>query len=567
MMMMIVDENFDETLDEMLTQSKSSSGRQLMAAKSNGHISKLCNFLNDFSQYSSKLENIDYNRLLNVFSILRNICISSFANAQAIAEYNIQASCIHICKSEVLTNIYNNKSNVEDTTYQTSSSLCIAICQFYSNFVANGSRFSYYLLTNEQLTTTISPEIVISYEEFLQLHKHKNININNIFNDLIAYSMKTKSRKALAACISTLYISMRYEDNLGRAFLHYFCNNRSLLCQILLSIMTPFNQTVASAPEAAESDPVMEWIHIWILYMLQRNKISTIFNCIEPTIALTNLPGHFSHEQLILLQVIEQLFEDSSCNEVVSNVFKAIQHDQPFTPVEDNPSYDLFTLSKTIAAKLVSINIFGDKTSEEQGEVEEDVRMLADLNRDGVPIALEVISSVLSLFEYSTQAAARALKTALVDINLVQFCGTCLSHYKSPIPIVTDIDTQSGLKYRGEESLEDVAILGVKRRTICAVLQLLGNIVHKCTEAQDALRECGAFASVLSLCGTDFHNPLSREWAILCVRNACADNIANQSFVDSLRPKGAIVDDRLAAMGVTVQINAETGQFQFNQTK
>lgn len=66
---------------------------------------------------------------------------------------------------------------------------------------------------------------------------------------------------------------------------------------------------------------------------------------------------------------------------------------------------------------------------------------------------------------------------------------------------------------------------------------------------------------MLSNCGTDFQNPFAREWAILCVRNACDNSQGNQDFVASLRPQGAtIVDPWLASQGLSVAIDKDTGK-------
>jgi hypothetical protein len=73
--------------------------------------------------------------------------------------------------------------------------------------------------------------------------------------------------------------------------------------------------------------------------------------------------------------------------------------------------------------------------------------------------------------------------------------------------------------------------------------------------------ESGALAAVLSHCATDFENPISREWALLCVRNACEDCPANQAFIDQLRPQEVkLLDERLVQQGMQVEMT-ETGKF------
>lgn len=78
------------------------------------------------------------------------------------------------------------------------------------------------------------------------------------------------------------------------------------------------------------------------------------------------------------------------------------------------------------------------------------------------------------------------------------------------------------------------------------------------------LRECGGLAEVLSHCATDFENPLAREWALLCVRNACEGNEANQHFIEELRPQDVkIQNEEMKRQGYKVELNSQTGKFKF----
>lgn len=81
------------------------------------------------------------------------------------------------------------------------------------------------------------------------------------------------------------------------------------------------------------------------------------------------------------------------------------------------------------------------------------------------------------------------------------------------------------------------------------------------------MKASGALAAVLSHCGTDFENPISREWALLCVRNACEGHVGNQQFIEDLRPQEAVIqDDKLKAQGMKVEMNPTTGKFKFVQS-
>jgi hypothetical protein len=73
---------------------------------------------------------------------------------------------------------------------------------------------------------------------------------------------------------------------------------------------------------------------------------------------------------------------------------------------------------------------------------------------------------------------------------------------------------------------------------------------------------------VLQNCSTDFENPLSREWALLCIRNACSGNLANQLFIENLKFE-KVVDDGgvLAATGVSIEMDTKTGKFSYKKTR
>lgn len=115
---------------------------------------------------------------------------------------------------------------------------------------------------------------------------------------------------------------------------------------------------------------------------------------------------------------------------------------------------------------------------------------------------------------------------------------------------------------KGGKGVGDVGPLGDVVKT---VLQLLGNLVHGSGAAQDSLRESGALAGVLNHCGTNFDNPLAREWALFCVRNACEGSEANQAFISSLQMQGAhVVNRELKEKGLRVEVCTETGKVKFH---
>ena len=99
-------------------------------------------------------------------------------------------------------------------------------------------------------------------------------------------------------------------------------------------------------------------------------------------------------------------------------------------------------------------------------------------------------------------------------------------------------------------------------------LQLLCNLLYGCPFNQTLLRETGGLLEVLSLSATDVLHPLRREWALLCTRNACADNSENQLVIEELTlQKVTVVNEQLKESGLTVDFNPTTGKMQFMNQK
>lgn len=80
------------------------------------------------------------------------------------------------------------------------------------------------------------------------------------------------------------------------------------------------------------------------------------------------------------------------------------------------------------------------------------------------------------------------------------------------------------------------------------------------------MRERDGLPIILSCCQTDFKNPLIREWALLCVKNACENNPRNQAFINELKPQKVLQDEILQAQGITVHLDSTTGKVEFKQT-
>lgn len=97
--------------------------------------------------------------------------------------------------------------------------------------------------------------------------------------------------------------------------------------------------------------------------------------------------------------------------------------------------------------------------------------------------------------------------------------------------------------------------------TLRTAMQLLSNLIYRCEELQDQLRELGGLPVVLSRAATDFASPLMREWALLCLRNACEGNPRNQTFIEGLKLQAVVdKDDIMGKQGVKLDVDKATGK-------
>jgi len=107
-----------------------------------------------------------------------------------------------------------------------------------------------------------------------------------------------------------------------------------------------------------------------------------------------------------------------------------------------------------------------------------------------------------------------------------------------------------------------------KRACLNDLLALLGNLLYRNSSAQDAFRELHGFALVLPHCATNLQSPFTREWAFLCIRNACEGNELSQQYAASLQPQPNTVvlkDEEMQRAGLEVEVDPITKKFVVKQ--
>ena len=168
---------------------------------------------------------------------------------------------------------------------------------------------------------------------------------------------------------------------------------------------------------------------------------------------------------------------------------------------------------------------------------------------------IHLIATALSRY-YSADRGklGQCVRRSLCDSSIIEVCVSLLPKVQRRSALSTDSELLQS---------EQMNIAANELTKIC--LQFLANILYNCREAQDKFRGCGGLAAVLEHCGTNFENPFSREWALFCVKNACENNQESMEFIHGLKPQEVIQDDSLAAHGIKIQLDPNSGTFRFEQ--
>ena len=134
---------------------------------------------------------------------------------------------------------------------------------------------------------------------------------------------------------------------------------------------------------------------------------------------------------------------------------------------------------------------------------------------------VDAITAVLELFaDLTIQGSDAARETIAEDTKLLKFVILCLAN-----PSRLGIAEPATKGTPGPNS------------PISAVLSLrvLANLFANSMKARDEIREIGAIPVILSLAHLDAKRPLLREWGILAIRNLCANNEKNQTYIENLK--------------------------------
>jgi len=96
------------------------------------------------------------------------------------------------------------------------------------------------------------------------------------------------------------------------------------------------------------------------------------------------------------------------------------------------------------------------------------------------------------------------------------------------------------------------------------VLAAIANLVHDDRRAQDQVLAHHTLQALFACSGMDEKSPLSREWALMAVRNLMMDNEDIQEEIRCLEPQGVVDTEEMRKLGVSARFGPG-GKLQVSQ--
>eukprot|EP00602_Paraphysomonas_sp_CaronLab_P007164 CAMPEP_0185032922 /NCGR_PEP_ID=MMETSP1103-20130426/21461_1 /TAXON_ID=36769 /ORGANISM="Paraphysomonas bandaiensis, Strain Caron Lab Isolate" /LENGTH=450 /DNA_ID=CAMNT_0027569009 /DNA_START=76 /DNA_END=1428 /DNA_ORIENTATION=+ len=445
---------------------------------------------------------------------LRNACGGSSSNSDIIIQNGIQ-TCM-----DVLGHYKENK-DINSDDYQL---MVVCICQLCANLAACGE-----------------PSTSLFWSQFGV----------KLCCELLAISVNVRSDRALGAALAVVYncIAKPISESYSRQ--EDMLQSKQLCAQIVLSVMdlkftagsnenSYKRSTEAGKPRNGDA---LEWLHLTVLLLTQRGSFPRLLQLVGPaeTTSISSVPSPrllLTHEQVVYLHVLQGVLEDP--------------HFLDTTSSSDDCMIDIV---KCISSILLPSHL---TSRAEEVEVLDFFRMV-----NGVPASpacIQTLSSVLNYTHDKHTNIFAPIRELILSSGVLRLCVSFLAAYRlsksNPIP-----GGSSNLHMDSNDWNVPYAHEVVK-----ACLSLIMNASYRFEVIQNAARDLGAMPVILSYCATDFDNPLSREYALMCVRNMCEGNRANQEFVESLQPQEVLQDPVLQAQGIRVEIDPLSGKFKFQQS-
>jgi hypothetical protein len=477
-----------------------------------------------------------YKNLRLAILTLRNCSIEYRAEA-LLLKSNIAQYLLNLCQHCAVANtsreldtndhIYFD-NDLDDTQRKT---LVLILCQFFANFSAASMVAADLLIGHSSLNSSSG-------------NHGKTCGMQHLF----AAAVVVQHRVALSVCWHTLYNIIRKDRSCCDDRLQALLRQRSLLCQALLSLCD-----ISSG--APEEQGLQEWLLFTSLRLIESQSLVIVWD----TLGSADNIRQGTQEQVVFLQLLCMALEDpgalrhlrlGSEEQDSRDCSRHSWHLEVESGVLDLPQHlEAFCLHFTPL-----LCAFSRHTIANTGDGREH-RLREDLHQALACTGLQLLSAVLSACPTISSSLQHrlALETKLASYCLDNIDGRDVGTVRRAGTIVSECE----------------------RELVRNSLQLLSNLLYRCPIAQDLAFSHRVDAvsssrpglnSVLCHCVTDFANPLAREWALLCVRNACEGNERIQEYIAGLKAQDAVVvDEALAAAGMQVRFDAGTGRFSVQQ--
>eukprot|EP01038_Epipyxis_sp_PR26KG_P004755 gene4755-6667_t len=559
-------------------------------------------------------------KLLREYSLPSKVTDSSQQHkaTQILFDHCFFDSCFLVIKT-ILKNRFDSEFQqvIDDNKfiikYQDLQQILTVMCQIFANLVNTCGKF------NDNINVIADRLFGIGTDGNAEA---LDVNLYHL-QDLLALINLSNSLSAFSIFIHIVYSCIRNNSKRTQILFHA----RQFLCQYLLTIVDLTKENSQNEMEDLKKQKalssVLEWMQIFGFHIWRSNLFFSLFNSVSSSnkTSLGSRGGlNVTHEQLIVIQLCLTILEDPYCSafvhenesqqsflfdindeimvdidtktilldynfsyfiiylakcldlfELETIIPTAINHHINTSDVENNQlktdknnSNECNKIENQLDYKLQETKIMDEFSMDKNDKINStmeniDNQILLSNYKTYLTLTIQVIAMTLSIVPKGneTDDKSNCIRNYLVKhTNIIHICLKIITNRNVNARLNGNKSYQNG---NNEEDVEYIKLL------VRSCLQLIGNLMYGCRVAQDTLRTIGGLAVVLSHCATDFQNPIAREWALLCVRNACENNLLNQEYIESLKPQDIkIQDEEMKAKGLHVEMDKSTGKFKFH---
>jgi hypothetical protein len=565
------DSRLSKMFGELYTQSQSDEGRAVLYRDEG--FGALCEFVK--SSLLTLRRHAVSQELITGMRTIRNACAGVIDNVTVVIDVGVLESIGTCSRRLVLPSIEADEIHQQclDNEVKWNSSvisLLIACCQALANASSSCAEAREYVWSERFGDTKL--------------------------RDILAAVTCSQSDKALAALIAAIYNTVHGDSREHLQNMKLFVSNRALSSQLLMAVLNNRHaaaRTVTTVPGAKEN-PVSEWMHMlvfavvkrdyslaWLLTLSPREDDSAVWtqpenNGISDILADSLLENYHvadtvvtrgvTLEQIIAIQLLTEVIEDPSCQPILIETMFRAHTENPLSSSSSSADsmHNLLSRLITFVVRLI-LSTDVDTLIQDMLLPEIPSSPCTSLNecqqllQSSVIPLMQLVASALAIAPSNTTTYVQ-LRDTVAKLSNAQ--GSFL-HYSNQILLkqckLDDERPQqrAGAAQNQPNSVEFDTLLST-------TLQMLSNLIVGCDAVKDMCRQFDTLPLLLHLSGTDFNNPLRREWALLCVRNVCEGHQQNQEYIQALTlQKVEVVNEELRAKGLRADVDPATGKIQF----